>query len=80
MFIDAHIVTYMVLTVTVQENVHQNQTKKTVVKNNGPNKKLCYNCKILLDVIFISCFNVNLYIVVVINVSKVELSITRNFV
>ena len=34
-------------------------------KYNEPNNKLCYHSKILLDDIFISCFNVNLYIFVV---------------
>ena len=35
MFIGVHIVTYMVLTIIMQENVYQNQTKKTVVKTMG---------------------------------------------
>ena len=29
------------------------------VRNNEPNKKLCYYCKILLDDFFISCFKCN---------------------
>ena len=51
------------------------------VKNNGSNKnKLCYNCNILLDDIFISCFKCNSVYFMAINVREVVPKITRNFV
>ena len=56
------------------------------VKNNGPNKKRCYDCRIY-EFIFINVYfvlylvlNVNFYIFVVMNASKVVLRTTRNIV
>ena len=52
--INVHIATYVVQTITLQKDVHQNQTRETVEINELI--KLFYNCKILLDAICISCF------------------------
>ena len=53
--INVHIATYVVQTITLQKDVHQNQTRETV-EINELIEKLFYNCKILLDAICISCF------------------------
>ena len=65
MLINVRIVTYVLQTIPVQKGVHQNKTRKTIK---------FYQMMFLYFVL-----NVNMYIFVAINVSKIVLNITRNF-